>query len=263
VPKHHAASDSTARAGLGGFDAGLVDRLAAAEEYSFWFRARNRLIVELLAGVTRPGDRFLEVGCGTGYVLRAAVDGCAIKATGGELSAEALAYARRRVPEAELFQLEATSLPFQDEFQAAGAFDVLEHIEDDVAVLRGLCRAVRPGGHVLITVPQHPWLWSTFDEAASHVRRYRRRELLQRATRAGLAPVRATSFVTSLLPLMALARAARRLSPRRDAIAELLLPPPIDRLLEQVLELERAAIRRGVNLPAGGSLVLLARRPSS
>jgi SAM-dependent methyltransferase len=231
------------------------------EDESFWFRGRNRLIVQLTSQVAEPGDRFLEVGCGTGYVLHALARECGLRVTGSELFSEGLEHARRRVPEAELVELDAREMPYEEEFDLAGAFDVLEHIDDDVGVLRGLRRAVRPGGHLLLTVPQHPSLWSDADEHAHHVRRYRRRELVDRVDAAGFEVLRTTSFVTSLLPAMALARWRQRLSRRPyDPVGELVPSDRVNHALERVLRGECALIDRGVNLPVGGSLVLVAQR---
>jgi len=245
----------------GGFDADLFGRLVAAEERSFWFRSRNRLIVQAVTQLVAPGERFLEIGCGTGFVLQALVHKCGVRATGGELFVEGLEYARQRVPEAEFALVDAREMPYEEEFAAVGAFDVLEHIDDDFAALRGLHRAVKPGGHVFITVPQHPWLWSAFDNHSQHVRRYRRAELVDRVMQAGLTPLRVTSFVTVLLPLMALSRLGQRIRRRDyDPIADLLLPARVDRFLEKVLIAELRLIQRGVDLPAGGSLLLVARR---
>jgi len=247
--------------GLGGYDPELFAQLASVEEKSFWFRARNRLIVGLASNLTRPGDQFLEIGCGTGYVLEAIVRECGLRATGGELYAEGLEHARRRVPEAEFVQLDARTMAYDQAFDLVGAFDVLEHIDDDVGVLRRLHRAVRPGGSALFTVPQHPWLWSAADDHAHHVRRYTRVELVDRVSRAGFTPVRVTSFVMSLLPAMALSRWCQRRSRRwRDPMAELNLPTPLDRVLQKILDGEGFLIRRGLDLPMGGSLVLVARR---
>lgn len=245
----------------GGFDAALFGQLAALEDASFWFRARNRLIVQLVSEITTPGDQLLEVGCGTGYVLRALVRQCGLRATGSELFREGLEFARKRVPEADFVELDARAMPYEAAFDVAGAFDVLEHVDDDVGVLHGLHRAIRPGGFLVLTVPQHPRLWSAVDTHAHHVRRYRRRELVDRVTYAGFDIVRVTSFVTSLLPMMALARVLKRDPDQEyDLASELVPPQPLNRCLELFLNGECALIRRGMNLPAGGSLALVARR---
>lgn len=246
--------------GEGGYDAGIFEELAALENQSFWFRARNRLLVRLTRQISRPGDRFLEIGCGTGYVLQALARGCGLAVTGSELFDEGLEFARRRVPEAEFSVLDAREMPYREEFDLAGAFDVLEHIDDDVGVLGGLHTALRPGGHVLITVPQHRWLWSDADDYAHHVRRYRRSEMLERVEGAGFEVLRVTSFVTSLLPLMLAARLRRQSKGSYDLAAELVPPQPVNRSLEWMLDREVDLISRGVSLPAGGSLVVVAKR---
>jgi SAM-dependent methyltransferase len=247
--------------GTEGYDAALFDHLAAVEEESFWFRCRNRLIVQLASEISKPGDRCLEVGCGTGYVLRALARDCGLRVTGAELFSEGLEHARVRVPEAELVELDAREMPYDAEFDLAGAFDVLEHVDDDAGVLRGIQRALRPGGHLMLTVPQHPSLWSDADAHAHHLRRYRRQELIERVEVAGFAVLRTTSFVSSLLPAMALARWRQRFSRERyDPVRELLPSPRVNRFLEHVLGWECALINLGVDFPIGGSLVLIACR---
>jgi hypothetical protein len=114
-----------------------------------------------------------------------------------------------------------------------------------------------------VTVPQHPRLWGASDVVAHHVRRYRRRDLVAKVEGAGLELVRTTSFVMSLLPFMAAARLLRSDDPAGyDLESELVPPLGLNRLFGAALALECAAIRRGFGLPAGGSLVLIARRPA-
>jgi SAM-dependent methyltransferase len=244
-----------------GYDPALFDALAGVEADSFWFRARNRLIVSTLRAHFPDAASLLEVGCGTGFVLaglRRAFP--SMRLVGSELHEEGLEVARARVPDAELVQLDVLQMPFAEEFDVVGAFDVLEHVDDDVGALAGMRRAVRPGGGVLLLVPQHPWLWSTADDVARHVRRYRRRELTGKVADAGLEVVRATSFVSSLLPVMAASRVVQRL--RRSAYdprAEL-VPGLANRPFERLLDGERRLIERGWSLPAGGSLLVVARR---
>ena len=244
-----------------GYDPGLYEAIARAEPESFWFRARNRLIVSTVRR-RFPGARsLLEVGCGTGFVLAGLHDAFpSLRLVGSELFEDGLQLARRRVPDAELVRLDALDMPFADEFDVVGAFDVLEHVDDDERALAGMRRALRPGGGLLLLVPQHPRLWSDMDTVARHVRRYTRRELAAKVGRAGFEVEEVSSFVSALLPAMVLSRAVRRVLRRRyDPIAEL-RPGPLNGLFERVLDGERRLIERGVSLPVGGSLLLAARR---
>ena len=87
---------------------------------------------------------------------------------------------------------------------------------DDEAVLASIHGALKPGGIVIVTVPQHMWLWSATDEQAMHKRRYTRRELTAKLEAAGLEILKFTSFVTVLLPVMYASRLTKRQRPRRD-----------------------------------------------
>jgi len=245
-----------------GYDSTNFAALAELEARNFWFRARNRLIVWALGRYFPGARRFLEAGCGTGFVLTGITAAFpALEMTGSEVAAEGLAFAARRAPSARLIQMDARRIPFRGEFDVAGAFDVIEHIEDDRAVLRALREALVPGGGLLLTVPQHPFLWSEYDVRARHVRRYRAAELRTKLAEAGFEIVKMTSFVSLLLPLMIASRLVQRApSAGYDPLAELRIGPWLNWLLEQALDFERLLIRAGIPLPAGGSLLVVARR---
>lgn len=244
-----------------GFDEESFDHLPEAEEKSFWFRSRNELILWAMKGYFADADSMLEVGCGTGFVLAALRRAFpSMRLVGGELFTEGLEIAARRVPDAELVQLDARAIPYRGEFDVVGAFDVLEHVEEDQLALAGMRDALRPGGGLLITVPQHPRLWSVVDEYSHHVRRYRRKDLVSKVEFAGFEIVRATSFVSLLLPVMALSRIRLRRREAFDPLSEYRLPWFVDSALGWVLGAERALIRAGLALPVGGSLFLVARR---
>ena len=245
-----------------GFDPALFAELAALESRNFWFRARNRLIVWALQRYAPAFTDFLEVGCGTGYVLQGvAVAFPGARICGTEAQTEGLQFAASRVPRATFLQMDARQMPFDDEFDAIGAFDVIEHIAEDEAVLAQMHRALRPGGSLLLTVPQHPFLWSEYDVRAHHVRRYTGGELRQKLARAGFDIVKMTSFVSVLLPLMMLSRLTRRTDAADyDPLAELRIGAVTNALLERALDAERLLIRAGLSLPFGGSLLAVARR---
>lgn len=245
------------------FDPSLFATLAAIEPESFWFHARNELIAALLRAHF-PGARWLlELGCGTGFVLSYLERTFPVVETAGcDVFVEGLDWARRRLARSMLFQADAAHIPYRDHFDVIGAFDILEHVGDDLAVLRAIHGALAPSGIVVLTVPQHRWLWSRADDLAHHERRYDANGLRGKAIDVGFTVERQTSFVMALLPLMLASRLVQRLVKRHGVMAELQLPAVLDRPLRLVMAAERALIRSGLSLPVGGSLALVARKPS-
>jgi SAM-dependent methyltransferase len=234
--------------------------LELVEARSFWFRSRNELLAWAVEQYAPRATSFLEVGCGTGFVLtgmQARVP--RLRLEGGELDPDGLEIARRRLPGVPLIRMDARRIPFEDEFDVVGAFDVIEHVDEDEIVLQQMTRATKPGGTVLVSVPQHPSLWSFADDIGHHKRRYTRPELLAKLRGAGLRVERVTSFVTLLLPLMFLSR--RRARSADQALQEFELSTRVDRWLERTMSVERRLIRAGVSLPAGGSLLAVATKP--
>lgn len=245
-----------------GFPPGEFERLAASEARHFWFRARNKLILWALAKYAPDMRRFLEVGCGTGFVLSAVEQGFPeADVVGCEIYSQGLAQALARMKRAHLYQMDATALPFRDEFDVIGMFDVLEHIEEDALVLTSVRNAMTEEGLLILTVPQHPWLWSQVDEYSCHVRRYTAAGMRTLLAKCGFQPIRMTSFVTLLLPLMALSRVRKRQRPATfDPADEFRINPMLNRVLETVMDVERWIIAAGGVLPVGGSLLVCARR---
>lgn len=243
-----------------GFRPEAFSVLARVESSNWWFRARNRLILWVLRSRVTGFQRFLEVGCGTGFVLQAVGEAFReAELSASEYFEAGLGYARERVPDANFIQLDARAMDEVGVWDVIGAFDVLEHIAEDELVLANLARALVPSGWLLVTVPQHPWLWSAVDERACHQRRYTRRELLAKVQATGLKIEYVTSFVSLLVPLMWLSRRQRR-DRATQSRSEFDLPPWLNRSLGLVMALEFGLIRLGLPLPVGGSLMVLARK---
>ena len=245
-----------------GFKADYFSELAKVEPRHFWFRNRNRLLIWTMRKYFPEARSFLEVGCGTGFVsngMREAFPN--LKIAGSELFLQGIEFARARLPAVPLYQMDAVQIPFEAEFDVIGAFDVLEHIEEDETVLGQLHQAVKPGGGLLVTVPQHPGLWSAADDNACHKRRYTRQELVQKVESAGFRVARLTSFVSLLLPFLWASRRSRNSARKLSTNAEFQMNPVLNDVLEAILRLESLIIRQGVCFPAGGSLLLIGQKP--
>ncbi|MEO6967156.1 MAG: class I SAM-dependent methyltransferase [Rhodanobacteraceae bacterium] len=245
-----------------GYNPQIYAELARLEDRNFWFQARNRLIVRATRNHFPDAKSFLEIGCGTGQVLRAM--GAAFpnaRLHGSELFVEGLEFARQRLPQAHLMQMDATRIPYVDEFELIGAFDVVEHIEDDVGVLKEIHRALKIDGGAILTVPQHPFLWSHQDEMACHVRRYRRHELESKLRGCGFRILYTTSFISLLLPLLALSRWTMRKT-GDDPLREMRVGAAANTGLAAVLRAEYALLSTGMKLPVGGSRLVVAIKDS-
>ena len=247
-----------------GFDAEAFALLAKTEEKSFWFVNRNRLIIWALQAYFPDTRSFFEVGCGTGFVLSGIAQAYpALHLTGSELFPEGLQFAAQRLPQAELLQMDARKIPFVDEFDVVGAFDVLEHIEEDELVLQQIFLLFLPGGSLMLTVPQHQFLWSQVDEESHHVRRYSAQDLRTKVEREGFSIIRSTSFVSFLLPALLFSRFKSRASEnQKNSSCELELPSRLNTALDWVMRSEAVGLRLGLNYPCGGSLLLLGRKPT-
>jgi len=253
-----------------GFDPGEFAMLAIVEREHFWFVPRNRLLTSLVIRYFPRATRFLEVGCGTGMVLSAI---CGLRSwqwlVGSELHPSGLVEARRRLgSRARFVQMDARTIPAREAFDVAGAFDVLEHTPDDAAVLAAMHSALAAGGGVILSVPQHPSLWSEFDERAHHVQRYRRGELERKVASAGFDVVFSGSYTVFLFPLLTVSRLLRGRhrpshqtmhgSNARSVPLEFRLPRPVNALIRSILEAEVSLTLAGVRFPIGGSRVVVA-----
>lgn len=250
-----------------GFSLDSFAELAAVEDGHFWFTTRNVLIDWLIRRYAPDARRVLEVGCGTGfttYALREALPTATI--TASELHSRGLAYARKRHGDSvEFIQMDARHVHLRNALDLVGAFDVLEHIADDQGVIAQIEQALKPGGVLIATVPQHPWLWSAADDLAHHQRRYRSGELAAKLRERGLRILYRTSFAALILPLLAVARLRAR-KPQNDQSrkmveAETRPSRVVNQALTGLFRIEHGLRRTGMPLPLGGSQVVVASKP--
>ena len=152
----------------------------------------NRYLTRLITAQIKSGDTVLDFGAGVGtfaYQLRArGIDPICIEPDAALRNGLERAGFRTQ---AELADVVSASV------SVIYTLNVLEHIADDRGALRELARTLAPGGRILVYVPAFQVLFSSMDRKVGHLRRYRRDQLEERVTEAGLR-VSQSQYVDSL-----------------------------------------------------------------
>lgn len=236
------------------------------EETSFWFRHRNRVIADAVAAFPPAGPIF-DVGGGNGFValgLQQAGFETVLLEPGPQGAANARRRGVRQVAQSTL--QDAGLRP--DSVPACGLFDVLEHIEDDVAFAAEIRRVLRPGGWLYLTVPAFRLLWSDDDRAAGHFRRYTRASLSRVLEAGGLEVMRLSYFFGVLAPAVLAFRTVptwlgfrRRLAQSTGRKEHVPAAENGRGWLSGCLDREARRLKRGGNLPCGSSLLAVVRKP--
>jgi SAM-dependent methyltransferase len=239
-------------------DERLYEQFYATETTHWWFVARCEILLAYLAVRVppHPGTQLLDVGCGTGAILVSLSERYA--AAGIDASPQAVAFCRKRgIPSVSVGNLSDTAAGVQ--YDVITLLDVVEHIDDDLGVLRDAYVRVRDNGGILITVPAFPSLWSVHDELNHHKRRYTRSGLTQVVSSAGFDVMDITYFNTLLFPVALLRRSAAKLA-HAQAADDLVVPSPmVNELLRKVFSIERYLLPH-MRLPFGLSLLCWAKK---
>ena len=235
----------------------VYQQMAELDERHWWYRARRKVLAELIRREVQPppNAKILEIGCGTGHNL--AMLGEFGHVDGLELDEEARSISERRlgrtVMSAPLPELAGVPARHYD---LIGAFDVIEHIDDDAAALASIATRLKPGGKFVMAVPAHQWMWTAHDVVNHHKRRYSKQRLKRLIDASPMKLTKIGYFNSLLFPLAVAERAASKL--RRKEDADVRLPPaPLNLTFETVFAAERYLVGR-LPLPPGLSLFAVA-----
>lgn len=237
------------------------------EDTSFWFKHRNRCIVELLNRFP-PDGLFFDIGGGNGCVSLAIQNAdwpVALLEPGMHGSNNAF---RRGIETVVCSTFEDAGF-LEGTMPAAGVFDVVEHVPDDLEFLQLLARSLITGGRLYLTVPALGGLWSVEDDDAGHYRRYTCETLRRVVEQAGLKLDYLTYFFTVLpVPIFLMRSLPYRFGARRSAqrVVERSRtehrPPtgPANAVLQALLNREVMNIRSGRKMAIGSSCLAVARK---
>lgn len=223
----------------------------------WYYRAKGDATLKLLSDV--PVNCIADVGAGSGYFSKLLLE----RGIGQEAICIDPAY------ECETEQtVNGRNLRFTPEPEISAAdlvlmMDVLEHVDDDAALLKQYSHLLSKNGHLLVTVPAFNWLWSGHDEFLEHRRRYTRSNLSKILEKSGFDVLTSKYYYLSLLPIIVPIRVMDRLR------LKLRSKPPksslkqhakwINSLLTSVMVIERRLLFPFNNL-AGLTVFCLAKK---
>lgn len=242
----------------------LYEEMYQLEAKYWWHLAKRHLVKSLISQRYSNFDQLtlVDIGCGTGKFLEEmnlwqswqdliGLDG----------SDEALKYTgKRKVAKVKKADFEA-KLPLEsDSIDLITSLDVVEHIENDQALVNEFHRVLIPGGRVIITVPAHQWLWTYWDEILGHKRRHTVESVTQLANTAGLEVEKISYFYSYLLPIAWVFRLIKTKSDKASSSDFIALPDWINQILIGFSEIETEIVKR-FKIPFGLSVVCVAKKP--
>lgn len=227
-------------------------RVAGDAGDTFWHRVRFRLVHQ--AAARSGADTVLDIGAGSGQL--------------GDWLARSSRPLHYRFEEASPVLDAALAAHFGAERRGdptaripattiVTMLDVLEHIEDDLGVLRGIQQRMAPGAQLLLTVPAFQWAFTSWDTSLGHHRRYSRPQIRTLAGAAGFRVDHCAYLFPELLPLVAVRKLQRGEREHADF-------PELPRLVDRSAEMfsrGTTALRR--IWPGGTSVTALLTKPEA
>jgi SAM-dependent methyltransferase len=239
-------------------DRATYGRMAEIQDRHWWYEGRRRILRSLIARLGfKEGARILEVGCGPGANLKMLTEFGTV--TGVEPDDFSVGHARVvsgcRVEKGTL----PDSLGVSGPFDLVCAFDVIEHVEEDLQSLQALRRVMEEDGYALFTVPAYRFLWSHHDVVNHHKRRYTKGRFARLLRQAGYEIGYISYYNTALLPAVIATRFLKKLLRIKDKPDEVLPGQSfLNTALCRIFSSERFLLGH-VALPAGISIVAVCR----
>lgn len=237
--------------------------MAKTQDTHWWYAGRRHILSAVISKLPLNKDaRILEVGCGTGSNLDM------LKQHGTVYGAEPYEFARDFSSKNSGCVIEDAflpdNIPFDHNFDVIGAFDVIEHIEQDQESLQAIEGRLNDNGYALFTVPAFQWLWSGHDEINHHKRRYTKAEFKSQLEQAGYDIDFISYYNFWLFPLAASIRTIRKVFKLNNDSTDAQMPksPIINKTLTFIFSSERFLLSSKIPLPFGLSIIAVCKKKS-
>lgn len=241
----------------------------SVEDDSFWFKHRNHCIVSVVNSYPpKNNETIFDIGGGNGFVSLGIAD-AGFDVALVEPGTRGAYYAKTRGIKNVICATTSTAQFKLHSLPAVGLFDVIEHIEDDIAFLRSIKELMKEGGYLYATVPAYSFLWSEEDVTAGHYRRYTLNSLSKVLRSAGF-HIEFSSYIFRFLPLpifllrtlpfkLGISKEAKKTSNiSRDHAAK---GGMTRKILDTLLQSEIKNLSQKNSMAFGGSCLIVAKSP--
>ena len=238
-----------------------IEKMSSIEDENWWHEGRRKILCDIIRDIRgeRKDLKILDVGCGPGGTTVSFLEFGTV--VGTDFSASALKIASQKGIK-NVLKSNLLNPPFKNEiFDVITTLDVIEHINEDVEVLKKLQKLLKSDGCLIITVPAFQFLWSEHDVAVSHVRRYNISTLAKILHNSGFKIVRISYFVSFLFPLVAMYRILKKTNVDKENPKPNMVKFPyiINKILEKIMKLENRLLKK-INFPFGTSIICIAKK---
>jgi SAM-dependent methyltransferase len=228
----------------------------SAEDHNWWFRARQDLLYRFLkVKGYAPETRILDIGCGGGGLLSYLKERGFTKASGIDISPEAIQHCSSRgLQYVYLDDAQEVHTQKAGSYDIIIASDVLEHLERPTDALRRWRELLSDTGVLIVLVPAFKLLWSERDVLNHHITRYTKRELMSLARQVSLRPSMYSYWNFFMFIPYALVLRIKQHTPRK-IVALNDTDTMLNKLLKKIMTVENTLILSGLHLPFGVSFI--------
>ncbi len=231
----------------------FYEELYLLEEKHWWLVAKREISIKLLRSFSgKKRLKILDIGCGTGKNIESFSK--LGKTWGIDISPQAINYCKKRgIKNIKLGNAEKTGYRTES-FDVVTLLDVLEHVDDN-KTLKEIYRILKPKGILIVSVPAYQSLWSRWDEALHHKRRYNKKSLQMLFKENHLKLKKISYMFSFLLPPVFILRKIKSFLYSNDYPSDFRLAPPlINLIMLNISRIEHKLVLKN-SVPFGTSII--------
>lgn len=186
----------------------------------FWVYHRNIILKKYFSHLIKSSERIGEIGCGNGLILTYLAQAFHKAVDGIDLNLPALQLCPTIPGSLYVYDIFQRDSKLCGKYDLLLLIDVLEHIDQDREFLLAVCEHLKPGGFLIIGVPMRQSLFSAYDLAAGHCRRYSQTRLNSVVKASGLQIIKSIQWGHAYIPLLFVRKLLLRFTKSESTISQ-------------------------------------------